>query len=76
MPEHKKAELGELTQVNNFYDNQVFLPIHNQIEPEQLNLMIERIVGISLRYDDYLNHCKPTTEFKKWPKSKLPLAKM
>ena len=41
MPEHKKAELGELTQVNEFYNNQIYLPVHNIVPAEQIDIMIE-----------------------------------
>lgn len=58
MPEHKKAELGECTQINQMFKQICFLPVHNLIPDDQIELMAKRFVGINKRYEDYLNQTR------------------
>ena len=50
MPEDKKALLGETTQINQLFEQLVYLPVHNLIPQDDFEVIIKRVVGISHRY--------------------------
>ena len=67
MPEHRREELGETTQINQMFKQIVYLPVHNLIPEKRFEVLVNRVVGASLRYQSYIKHTKQYTEFRKWP---------